>query len=381
MTKAIKRLKPDVQHFFDTNMFVVDRSRLPTLTNVPVSRRWVTATVRAEIEDKLGEAAAASALKGYRVLRFDELYADDPNVCPTFYAYVQAIFSPAVVGSDEFYEELLLARRIKNAAEPEDERLYEQIRRRSATGRATLPDGTLKSDGLRRLERHASATRKKIVATIRDGHPAVIRDAKNLALALYYCLRTHQNVILYTMDADPLSFLLRWLEAQSMRSSLVAEVLSLLGEGGRERAARGDEMKVVIPAGDFVRKRQKWFQGMVNDSYKSSGCRFTVKRWDQNARAFEDMYITFEKEIASGLAHVHGNMQCHFTKNNELGNWLHLVYEWPPADTTRDELRVTVRAKGINWRSISVSTEEHDRECLYRKMDADGRLHEWSQFV
>jgi hypothetical protein len=119
----------------------------------------------------------------------------------------------------------------------------------------------------------------------------------------------------------------------------------------------------------------------VDDSYKSAGCRFTVQRWDQNAQMFEPVYITFEKEIAHGLARVHDNMQCHSTKNNELGNWLHLVYAWPPADAGSSDLRVTVRAKSINRTSLRVSVKEHDRACLYRKTDAAGGLHGWSQFI
>jgi hypothetical protein len=73
-------------------------------------------------------------------------------------------------------------------------------------------------------------------------------------------------------------------------------------------------------------------------------------------------------------------MQCHFTKNNERGNWLHLEYAWPPADPTSNDLRVMARSKGMNFNSLNVSSEEHERECLYRKTDAAGRLHEWSQF-
>jgi hypothetical protein len=254
MTKSIKRLHRDVQHFFDTNMFVLDRSRLPVLSNVPPLRRWITETVRDEVEEKLGKPAANSALTGYKVLRFDDLYALDPNICPTFYAYIMAIFSPAIVGSNDFYEELLLSRRISGVAEPSEDRLYEQLRSRSVAGRTTLPGGMPKPDGLHRLERHDSTTRKKIVNTIRDGHPAVIRDIKNLALALYYCLHTQQNVILYTTDADPLSLLLRWVEAMSMRCTLVTEVLERLGEGGRRRVAHGDPMNVVIPVDEFLRK-------------------------------------------------------------------------------------------------------------------------------
>jgi hypothetical protein len=244
-----------------------------------------------------------------------------------------------------------------------------------------LPDGNPKPEGLRKLERQASATRKKIVATIRDGHPALIRDIKNLALALYYCLFTKQDVILYTADADLVSLFLRWVDAMSMRSTLLFEVLKKLGEDGRSRVARGGQTTIVLPADEFIEKRAQWFRDIVNDSYKTSGCRFTIKRWDQNTHTFEDdVYITFEDEVAEALARSHGNMWCHFTKNNELGNWVHLVYEWPTPDPTSRSLRVKVRSKPIKSRSTLVTVDEHNHRCSYKQTDAAGCLHKWSQF-
>jgi hypothetical protein len=381
MPKAIKRLRPDAHHFFDTNFFVLNATDLPRLVNVPTARKWVTETVEAEVEQKLEKSVATKVLESHRVLRFSDLYSEDPNVCPTFYAYVQAMYNPAIVGSPDFSTELLLSRRINGVATDEDNRAYERIRRTSEVGHAMLPDGTPKPQELVKLERHDAATRKKIVATIRDGHPAVVNDIKNLALVLYFCLSTRQNVVFYTADVDPVSLFLRWLESMSMEWTLRHEVLARLGTDSRGRV-RCDQPRVVIPVDEFVQRRHRLFKDMVRDSYKASGCRFTIKRWNQNAHAFdEDIYITFEEKIAEALAHTHGNLQCHFTQNNEFGNWLHLLYRWPPVDPASGQLSVVLRLKGINVRSTKVSAHEHDAECLYRREDAGGHLHEWSQFT
>jgi hypothetical protein len=382
MPKAVKRLRPHVQHFFDTNFFLLDSAVLPDLGNVPWPRRWTTETVLDELTEKGREATARSVAASHQVLRFNDLYLDDANACPVFYAYIMAMYSPAVVGGESFYEELLLSRRIKGVSEDDEKRLYDRLRSEAASGHHQLPDGTSKPESLRRLERHDSATKKKIAATIRDGHPALIRDAKNLALSLYYCLRTKQNVVFYTADADPVSLLFRWLEAMSMRGTLVSEALRRLGEEGRVRVARDGIAKLVIPADEFIKNRLRWYKGIVYDSYKTSGCRFTIKRWDQKQGCFEDdIYLTFESEVADVLARAHDNMWCHFTKNDELGNWCNIVYEWPPKNLSSNELRIAVRSKCVNGESLKVAIEEHDRECLYRRTDAAGRLHEWTQFI
>lgn len=166
MRRPIKRLRPDVQHFFDTNFFVLQSDVLPALKHVPMQRRWVTETVSREVNDKLGESAAQQALAQHHVLSFDDLYREDANVCRTFYAYVESIYSPANVGSADFYAEMMLSRRIKGIANEQDNRTYEELRRMAAAGRATLPGGLAKPPGLRKLERYDAKTRKKIV------HPA-----------------------------------------------------------------------------------------------------------------------------------------------------------------------------------------------------------------
>jgi hypothetical protein len=377
-----KGLRPQVEHFFDTNFFLLDRAALPPLRNVPGPRRWVTETVVDEVRDKPEGSQASKALHGHQILRFDDLYSDDPNVCPTFYAYVEAMFNPAIVGSEDFLEEELLSRRIKGVSTEEEKRLYEQVRRRSRCGQASMPDGTPKSQGLRRLEGYDSATRRKIAAAIRDGHPAVIRDIKNLALVLYYCLRMRRPVIFYTADVDPISLFFRWLDSMSMRAWLIHEVLTRLGEKGRARVSHGGRIMLRIPSEEFLTARTQWLKGMMHDEWKARGWRFVIKRWDQNALRFdEDVYMTFTKEIAAFLSRIHNNRWCHFTRNDDLGNWLHLVYEWPPVDPASPEFPVTVRRKPIIRESMRVSAHEHDQACKYRQVDAAGRLGETTQFV
>ena len=87
-------------------------------------------------------------------------------------------------------------------------------------------------------------------------------------------------------------------------------------------------------------------------------------------------------DIAQALSTLHGNLCCHFTKNDTLGNWLRFHYYWPPAQPEETRIRVEATKKALlNRTSITVSPETHEDKCKYRKQDASGEIASWSEFV
>jgi hypothetical protein len=169
----------------------------------------------------------------------------------------------------------------------------------------------------------------------------------------------------------------------TMHMMLAWMVLPRLGKLDRDHLAHGGTVDVVLDAAEFVTRRLKLFKGFVVDRRKTEGCRFTVRQWNQADRRFEeDVYLWFEDNVAAGLARVHGNLSCHFTKNAEHGNWLDMHYHWPPMERDVGKIRVNLTEKRIvNHASSKVSPEEHDAFCRYRREDASGEIAGWSQFV
>jgi hypothetical protein len=381
---TIRRLRPEVLHFFDTNFLVLPEAKLPLLKHVPDGPRWITETVRQEAIEKLGATAERDIDARYEALRFRDLYRLDPGICPTYYYYVLAMYNPANVGSEDFLADMYNSRVIKNVALTEQEkRAYQRDRRQLSSGRTHDDSGRPKGDGHRFLERLASRTRKKATTAMRDKHPAYLRDIRSLALILYNCLSTRQNTIYYTTDGDPIALFLKWLDSMTMWMTLVNASLEKITSAERGHIAGGGRIDVRLDAAAFVERRYKLFEGFVLDRRKKQACRFTIKRWNQEASTFdEDVYLWFDDKVAEGLTRAHGPLSCHFTMNAERGNWVDMRYHWPPAKEDLGKLRVNLARKRIvNQESLSVSPEVHDDRCRYRQEDASGEMADWSQFV
>jgi hypothetical protein len=357
---------------------------LPHFQHIPVEPRWITETVQQEVIDKLGTEHAYKRLRAhYRILRFNNMYRDDPGICPVYYWYISSMYNPANVGSGEFIEDLYRSKLIKGLpVEPDEHKGYRKLRRSSSAGHTHEPTGELKSELGRRLERAASKTRKKAMEAIRDKHPAYMRDIKSLALMLYYCLYTRQNVIYYTADVDPITHLLKWLESMCMRMTLLRFVLPSLVVFEPAYVMSGQTMTVTIDVLRFIRYRHRLALGFLNDKQKTKACRFSIKRWDQTNHGFEDdIYMWFEDRVAGMLANMHGPLSCHYTRNYPDANCLNMFYHWPPLEEDRGLLRVEVARKAIaNRRSTRVDPLVHDKACQYRRDDSNGTIASWSQF-
>lgn len=353
---------------------------MPSLKNVPLQSRWVTETVRQEVSEKSGAEALAMLDRSFRTLSFNDLYEHEPRACPVFYWYVLAMYNPATVGSWSFIDDQFESKLIKGTATPDEREDFRKARCEMGNMYAGLAKG---DPVLERLERMEARMRKKSRRSLQDRHPAYIRDIKNLSLAIYYALSSRQNAVYYTADGDLVVLLVKWFDSMTTWVSLLHHVLPKLSSLDRTLIMRGGTIDIVLDFADFVREKHRLYLGLLNDRQKTKACRFTIKYWNRTDRKLEEeVYFWFNDNIAGWLADLHGPMSCGCSANANLGNWLRLIYHWPPDPAHEGKLRVQVKRKAIvNRKSTSIPPSEHDRLCKYRREDANGKIQDWSQFI
>jgi hypothetical protein len=378
-------LRLGTTNFLDTNFLLLPQETLPELAGAPESSRWVTETTRQEVVETVGELPARELLEGrFQTLCFNDLYGDDPGIRPVYYWYILSMYNPANVGSEDFYEDLFISNLIRGLnITDEDQKAHEQIRRRSSSSHTYDRLGRPKAEFLRHLEDLQSRTFKKARKAAQDRHPAYLRDIRTLSLILYNTLTSEKDAVFYTTDADPIPLVLKWLDLMCMRSTLSACILPGIGSAGMRTLTRWGTLVFYLGYEDFVRKRKQVFCSLVSDRWKEAGVRLTIRRWNQTGHRFEeDIWLTFTRDVAKAVSTMHGNLWCHFTKNDTLGNWLRFHYYWPPAHPQETRIRVEVTRKPlVNRMSIAVSPEAHGDKCKYRKEDASGEIASWSDFL
>ena len=378
--RRIQRLRPEALHFFDTNFVIRGEAEMPSLRNVPLQSRWITETVRQEVSERTDAEALTAIDASFRTLSFNDLYEHDPRVCPVFYWYVLAMYNPATVGSWSFIDDQFESKLIKGTATPDERDDFRKTRCQMGNMYAGLAKG---NPALERLERMEARMRKKSRRSLQDRHPAYIRDIKNLSLAVYYALSSRQNTVYYTADGDLVVLLVKWFDSMTTWVSLMHHVLAKLSSLDRTLIMGGGTIDIVLDFADFVREKHRLYLGLLNDRRKSKACRFTIKYWNRADRKLEEeVYFWFDDKVAGWLADLHGPMSCGCSANAEFGNWLRLIYHWPPDAAHEGKLRVQVKRKAIvNRTSTSIPPSEHDRLCQYRREDASGRIQGWSQFI
>lgn len=383
----VRPLRLGTAYFFDTNFLVLPQEILPKVSDVPVTSRWVTETTRQEVVEQLDEQSARELVdgdSGFAVLRFNDLYREDPKICPVYYWYVLSMYNPANIGSNDFFEEYYLSMTIRGQEISDALRkAHGQVRKRSSTGHLRDPSGEPKHEFLRHLEDMQSRTSKKGRKSVHDGHPAYLRDIRTLSLILYNTLTTKKNTVFYTTDVDPAVLLLKWLASMSMRLALITSILPKIDRTGCNALMGGAVLEFFIDYGEFARRRMGMLKDLIGDQWKESGVRLTIRRWNQVQKSFdEDIWLTFPDDVADTLSNLHGNLWCHFTANDNLGNWLHFHYYWPPEEPTDIRIRVEVKTKSrLNVTTTLVPPEAHDDTCAYRRDDVSGKICSWSEFV
>ncbi len=334
---------------------------------------------------KLGKQHTLSTVPScYSVLCFDDLYVDDPAICPTYYFYIVSMYNPANVGSSDFLEQAYHSKIIRNLQISEDDKkLYDKIRRESPRSNPRDPSGKPKPEGYRKLEEIGASTSKKAKRAFRDKHPSYLNDIRSLSLILYYALKYKENVVYYTADGDPVTLFLTWLDSVAMRMTLNTLVLKELGR--REKALLKDNRKVEFRFDYEVFQKMKigLFKDLCADKPNSTGLHFRIRLWERKrGRYGEGITFVFSAKLADYLSNFPGSLWCHFTENASYGNWLDLHYFWPPSEPNDSRIRVQVSKKrSVNPSSIVVPADAHNRDCSLRLQDHNGQIATWSQFA
>jgi len=190
------------------------------------------------------------------------------------------------------------------------------------------------------------------------------------------------DTVFYSADGDPISLFFKWMDSMIMRMALGYFILPKLGKIDRQHIANGGSVGFKLDSAEFIKWRHGTLLKACVDRNKKEACRFTIRRWDQNSKKFdEDVYLWFDEKTAHRLLNAHGGFWCYFAKNDFMGNWLKYQYHWPPEDPKDLRLKVVVKRTGlVNAASYPVECSEHDSRCKYRQDDGSGKLSEWSEF-
>lgn len=370
-------------YFFDTNFFVLPKERLPRWIPSLNRNYKLTETVAGEIKGKLGEARFKERTASrYSIIGFHDLYRISPTACPVYYFYLSAMYNPANIGSEDFYQEwynsqILKGRNISDASRA----AYEKIRRASSSGSQLDPIGQPKSARLKLLEKFHTQTLKKEKESLKDKHPALMNDIRSLSLALLYALMTRQNVVYYTADGDAVTHFIKWMDSISTQAALRHLIFIRLTRKKKRDLLRGQRLRFFLDYKTFLERREGIYRDLVSDFWKENGFRFTICYWDRaEKKLLSPVYATFNKVTTSVLLSLSCGLTCPFAKNDTLGGWLSWRY-WPPRKLNDSRIKVYAQKTSIiNRKSTIVTPEFHDSACRYRQEDKSGAIQQWSSF-
>jgi hypothetical protein len=366
-------------HFADTNLFMIPSDKRPNLSALkPV---WVTEPTQSELAELLGADAAQRALADCKVLDFKSLYESDPGMCPVYYSYIAAMFNPANLGVENFWDDLFMSKLHRGEVPSSDEEAaYKEFRKRSSSSQKHLPDGREKPTDYLRLEAMAASARKKARRGARDKHPNRLNDIRSMALMLYNALRKRENTTFYTADTDALQLMITWVDSMSMRFTMIKEILKQLSTHDRKILSRGRTVNLYFNYAEFVAEKMRFHRALLHDNSSAKQVEFVLKLWQPSLLQFQnDHWLSFGEEAADCLSNMHSNYWCFFSPNPTQGNWLRYNYHWPP-EPGETRLRVEVARKTL-VRPGPAPLQLHDVVCEYRKEEAAGNAARWSDFV
>jgi hypothetical protein len=368
------------KNFFDSNFLIYDRAQLPS--GLPESPRWITETVRSEVRALLPPAEAEKRLGVFDALTFDEIYALDPGICPVYYSYVVSMFSPANLGSEEFFEDLYVAKaRRGETISSEEEEALNFLRNRSSRSKAVLPGGISKPADYKRLEAMTAKSRKKIRAAARDRHRNEMNDARSMALMIYHALRTMTNVNFYTADGDTFDLMLKWLDSMAMHSTMVSAISSQMTPQKYAQLLADRKLQLRFKYADFLHAKHARHRALARRNPTEPAVRFTIKHWNLKEMQFgSDEGFALTGADAAFLSQMHVDRWCYFSPNMSQGNWFRYQYPGPPADPSAD-LVVDVFPKTFVKAQAGEALHTHNHVCQYRRDDAANNVSRFSSFV
>lgn len=363
--------------FFDTNMHLDGRA-MPDDTVIGEGERWITEATRAELFEKIAPSEMQVVDEGYKTLYFDDLYLQNPGVCPVYYWYILNVYNPAIIGYRELVEGYFQSRKIKGIPlTDEEQKRIDKLGRTDPRGADVDPIGAEKTEYYRQLEDMDARFKKKLKRSLSHPSASSLNDIRSFSLMMYHALTTKTDLILYTGDDDFLPMMLKWLDAASMRILLINEVGSRLNDRVKTELYRGTPFEFRIDYNEAGRRLEAIFQKLVQTPKNEPAVRFMVRGWDwRNQRLKGDHHLTFNEETANLLAGMHGNLICKGSKNDDYLNWVNITFSIESSN-----IAIKVKHKHPVPENVPMPTVVHQCTCRYRREDASGEIAKWSDFI
>ena len=363
--------------FFDTNMHLDGRA-MPDDTVIGDGERWITEATRTELFEKLDPGEMQVVEAGYKTLYFDDLYLQNPGICPVYYWYILSICNPAIIGDRELAEGYFQSRKIKGIPLTDGEQKdIDRLGRTDPRGAEVDPLGAEKTECYRQLEDMDAKFKKKLKRSLSRPSASSLNDIRSFSLMMYHALTTKTDLVLYTGDDDFLPMMLKWLDAVSMRILLINEVGLRLNDRVKIELCRGTPFEFQIDHNEAVRRLRAIFRKLVRTPKNEPAVRFMIRGWDwRNQRLKGDHHLTFNEESANLLARMHGNLRCMGSKNDDYLNWVNITFS-----IERSNIAIKVERKPLVPENVPMPTVVHQCTCRYRREDASGEMAKWSDFI
>lgn len=363
--------------FFDTNMHLDGRA-MPDDKVIGDGERWITEATRTELFEILDPSEMQVVEAGYETLYFDDLYRQNPGVCPVYYWYILNVYNPAIIGYRELAEGYFQSRKIKGIPPTDEEQKHiDRLGRTDPRGADFDPLGAEKTECYRQLEGMDARFKKKLKRSLSHPSTSSLNDIRSFSLMMYHALTTKKDLILYTGDDDFLPMMLKWIDAASMRILLISEVGSRLNDRVKTELYRGTPLEFRIDYSEAVRRLQAIFKKLVQTPKNEPAVRFMIRGWDwRNQRLKGDHHLTFNEATANLLSGIHGNLICMGSKNDDYLNWVNITFSIESSN-----IAITVKHKPLVPENVPMPTVVHQCTCRYRTEDASGAIAKWSDFI
>lgn len=326
--------------------------------------------------------------KGLCIINLEDLRCRHPEICPLYYNFISKMYNSATINSPAFSFNKFIAQRARgHMTDDYEKKSLMKIMNNVVKSKNNIMNifGETKADFEKTIDKSFFISFKKKRQAIKTNPEKFFNDYKNLSLALIYCLLEQKSVTLVTADHDMVANFYTLIDAISQEVTFKKIILDKLGGNEKREIMDGRKITYYIDKKEFDKTEDGIRTDILNHDWKKDGFYFRVKFWDKISKKYiNDFYLVFNEMTRDIFLNFHGNLSCHFSKNNTHIDWVHILYWWPPSsvhDLTYYFIKVVVwKKKIINKNNIFVSKEIHQKYCKYFDADKNNKLYDYVGF-
>jgi len=374
--KIVNFFKYKSIYFLDTSNIIADKNRkkIGFIFYIPFINFFITEKVNNEIIEKIKQGHKVININKIKIIKFDLIREELPDVCPLYYNYISNMYNPAVLDSPLFVLEMLLSEKAKGKKlSEENEKIYNKIFSMINNGRSKEINifGEKGSNYEKYIDESFYRLIKKKKNSIKKPHHNQQNDCKNLSLALIYCLLKRKNLIYISSDIDNIAYLFNWIEGVAQQSVFKQIILSRfhkLPDHDKKRWSEGKPISIFVNYEDEFKKLfNGYMTDMLSHDWKKTAFHFILKYWDQKEKKFIKYKFSFNNLSRELLLTLHGNCSCPYVKNYDYGNWIKYLY-WPLLPHNK-YFKILLLKKRIIKVSSSPNWILHSANCNNRNLD------------